>query len=569
MNTRITQLINVLLFYVLTSCTESSIISYSTDISITGNSISRFTANDQSRTTDNESFPESSTISLYSEGALVASGVQLTWNGHRWESDEPLNWNNEQTSAEIKAYYPAEAIEIQQFYNKSGELIDLLCAKQTSQCGSNISLSFHHIFAKVTFRFAQSFNRRINKIIITPSLLLSSFSPMEQSASFEPNTQNLNITRNVSPDGIYSLIVPANQALSLSLNIITNNNKEYCHQLPEQTYTPGIEYIQTLNNQQTGIGISSVEDYIAFTHLINGFDYPGRSLEEFGETTDDGQTIYYLLKDLTFTPEESSQVMEIGYKSSMTSKAFNHVFEGNYHTLKGLVLTGNFNNDHLAVFGYLGKEGIIRNLIIEDLTVNLTNAKAYFIAGLVVTNNGLIDNCSILGFHAESSSTIKEISIAGICHQNNNMILNTRIEDFTISGNFHKSAGMIYSNEVKIANCQIHGFRDMTNESAPILCYRANSGYFVNILCSQVTGSNLCSYRNTNFIYCYYPSSIRISFDNNKEKQFIPYDEETYTCLSGRSIEESLNQWNTVDDYALKSWITDKKQRVIINTYGY
>lgn len=568
MKNKIIQLTNILLFYILASCTEPDLIGYSPDISVTGNSISGFTANNQSRTTENESLPETSTISLYSEGALVASGAQLTWNGHRWESDRSLNWNNEQPWAEIKAYHPAEAIKLQQFYNEAGELIDLLCAEQTALCGSNISLSFHHLFAKVTFRFAQSFNRRINKIIITPSLLLSTFSPMEQSASFEPNTQNLNIIRHVSPDGIYSLIVPANQALSLSLKIITTD-KEYCYQLPKQTYAPGTDYIQILNNRQTGKGIASVEDYIAFTHLINGFDYPGRSLEEFGETTDDGQTIYYLLKDLTFTPEESSQVMEIGYKSSMTSKAFNHIFEGNYHTLKGLVLTGNFNNDYLAVFGYLGKEGIIRNLIIEDLTINLTDTKAYLIAGLAVVNNGFIDNCSILGFHAESSSSIKEITIAGICHQNNNMILNSRIEDFTLSGNFQKSAGMIYSNEAKIANSQIHGFRDMTNKSAPILCYRANSGSFVNILCSDVTGSNLCSYRNSNFIYCYYPSSIRISFDNNNEKQFIPYDEETYICLSGRSVEESLNYWNTVDGYALKSWLTDKKQRVIINTYGY
>ena len=81
-----------------------------------------------------------------------------------------------------------------------------------------------------------------------------------------------------------------------------------------------------------------MEDFIAFTHLINGEAYGERSLEEFGEKKGEKMN-YYLLNDLTFTEEESAQVQMIGKYGTTTSsvkRLFDDVFDGKGHSLINL-----------------------------------------------------------------------------------------------------------------------------------------------------------------------------------------------------------------------------------------
>ena len=259
--------ITLLLLSLTPGCKEETAIENAPYVHISGNNISAFHETTPVRASTDETFPASSIISFYSEGALSASGIPLTWTGQHWESKEPLVWTNASPSAEIKAYYPADVFESQKLYNDAGELADILFASQSSQSG-NINLTFGHLFSKITFRIAHSFNHRIQKLTITPSHLVSFIHAMEASVTAEENTGNLSLTREVNPEGIYSLIVPSGIPLSLSLKI-TCSGKEYVYELPEQVYTPGVAYLHPINSRQPGVGIDSVEDYIAFTHLIN------------------------------------------------------------------------------------------------------------------------------------------------------------------------------------------------------------------------------------------------------------------------------------------------------------
>lgn len=568
-------LLIVLLSLIDTACTDNLLTEQNKIPYITGNTINQFSPNHGTRTTvaEKETFPTNTDISFYGEGDLEASGILLTWNGNKWESNQPLTWKHQQAVAEIKAYHPAGITENQYFYDDSGELFDLLGASETCPSGSNIALEFQHLFAKVTFQLAQSLNRRVQKIIITPSVLISSFHPLTQQITYEKNDKNLYVTKERNPEGTYTLIVPPDQPLALSLKIITSDG-ECIHQLPEQTYKPGINHIQSVNSRQKGVGISSVEDYIAFTHLINGYDYENRSLDEFGETQD-GRTTYYLLKDLTFTEEESGQVLEIGYKSVSDKQSFDHIFEGNYHTLSGLTLTAISDHECQGIFGYLGEEGIIRNLIIKDLTILIgPDSKAKKVAGLISFNKGIVDNCVIQGFTAESNSSEDEISLGGICNENNNLIINCKIESFTAYGKFTSytgiaAAGLTYINSGTIANCQIRKFRNTAKKETPIICHRANEGIFFNILCAEVSGSTFTVTSRKKAQYIYYPSTVELNFSNNPSLQFIPYDEKTYLCTSGTSVESALNQQTTYNGYALIPWQTETDQTVTLNTYGY
>lgn len=558
------------LLYLSASCCEKNETEHDTHLHITGNSMPAFTHDSTSRTTSQETLPVAACISFFSTGDLEAFGTRLTWNGTEWANNQPLKWDNRQPAAEIKAYYPAETVENQVFYNENGELVDLLCAAHTCQSGKNISLAFQHQFARITFQFAPSFNRRIHAFTVTPSLLVASLNPVEQTFLYEPNDGETTHTLTVTPTGRYSLIIPSNCPLSLSLTVSTDD-RVYEYTLSEQTYEAGVEYIHNLNSQQSGKGISSVEDFIAFTHLINGYEYENRSLDEFGETSE-GKTIYYLLKDLTFTEEESSRVLEIGYRYTYTNaRSFDDVFEGNYHSLSGLTLSGKSTDAYFSVFGYIGESGMVRNLVIKDLTISITDAKSTSLAGLVGFNKGTVDNCIVKNSTIESSST-EEIHVGGICCQNNSLIVNCKIDSFTVSGNTVKSAGIVYENNSGEAiNCHINTFRSIQTLQAFQICRRSKSGKFANILCSDMSVSKFYYnfYDDAVISYCYYPSPTGITSSNSRSTDFIPYDEMTSLCPSGIDIGTALNQFTANYDYPLKQWITDERHGVTLNTYDY
>lgn len=558
----------LLLIFLCENCADKGVIEKIQTVNIIGNHITAFAGKTSSRSTSISALPISSQISFHSKGGINASGIRLIWTGEHWEPSQSLTWNNNQPIAEIKAYHPAETVENQQFYNETGELTDLLCATQTCQQGS-ITLSFQHLFSKVTFRISQSFNRQIQQIVIIPSHLVSSLNCMEASIGLEENYRKLSVKKDVNPSGEYSLIVPSSQKMTLSVKI-TTTTREYTIELPEQLYTSGTEYIHTINNQQQGLGISSVEDYIAFSHLINGYEYPGRSLDEFGETID-GETIYYLLKDLEFTEETSGQVMEIGYKSSSKGVAFNNTFEGNHHTIKGLNLTGKSNQKYFGIFGYLGATGKIKNLSVENLFIKITDSQSNQIGGLVGYSSGIIDNCSFQNITATCQDSEELTYIGGICYLNLGEIKNCRIISFTVSSKFYQSGGISFIDQGKVTNCHVSAFKHTSKKISPSICYVTKNSKFSNILCSQITGNKIINSCTTqpSVEHCYYPSTIDLPIDKSYTNKFIPYDEDTYLEANGTNVEIALNQWVLLNEQPLQSWIRNEDQTVTVNIYGY
>jgi hypothetical protein len=83
--------------------------------------------------------------------------------------------------------------------------------------------------------------------------------------------------------------------------------------------------------------------------------------------------------------------------------AFTGAFDGNGNTISNF--TWNSANDYrIGLFGYLGGDGVIRNLELENVDVNVVGG--YMIAGLVAENNGEINGCSLEGTVSGSESWI-------------------------------------------------------------------------------------------------------------------------------------------------------------------
>ena len=69
-------------------------------------------------------------------------------------------------------------------------------------------------------------------------------------------------------------------------------------------------------------------------------------------------------------------------------------FDGNNHTIRGLTVTG--SNEYAGLFGYIGKDGTVKNVKLED--VQITSDNHYANVGGVAGNSwGTIENCSVSG----------------------------------------------------------------------------------------------------------------------------------------------------------------------------
>ena len=90
------------------------------------------------------------------------------------------------------------------------------------------------------------------------------------------------------------------------------------------------------------------------------------------------------------------------------------LFEGNCHSIEGLSI--NSDADHTGLFGYIGKEGIVRNLSIVGMSISGSDSSG----GIAGENLGLIENCQVSGSISESG-----IAEGGIAGYNRGTIINS------------------------------------------------------------------------------------------------------------------------------------------------
>ena len=79
--------------------------------------------------------------------------------------------------------------------------------------------------------------------------------------------------------------------------------------------------------------------------------------------------------------------------------SFNGVFDGNNYSISKINIntmadnnSDNGNNGHLALFGTIGNEGQVRNVIIEDAAVT-GGSSSYYLGVICGDNKGIVENC--------------------------------------------------------------------------------------------------------------------------------------------------------------------------------
>ena len=126
------------------------------------------------------------------------------------------------------------------------------------------------------------------------------------------------------------------------------------------------------------------------------------------------------------------------------SYPYNAVFEGNGHTISGLVVNG--DSDHHGLFSYTGENGTVRNLTIRNLNIAGTEAAG----GIAGDNKGTIENCHVSG-------TVKGSGIAGggIAGRNHGTI--TGCTSSVTAGGYGDVGGISGINYGRINNSKAEG----------------------------------------------------------------------------------------------------------------
>ncbi len=542
---------------------------YDKRLVITGDSYSDF-GGMQSRASSDK-MENGDKILMYATGGLTADTEELTYANGVWQQASPLTWDEQAKDAEVLAYYPAENIKDNNLYQENGALIDVLYNSQTVAYKNNITLSFGHLFSKLNFIIDKNLNNKIEYVEFTPSATVNHIDlPTATYVCSEQSNRTIRIARQDSRN--YSLIIPADENLSVGITLVTANGCKTAT-VAARAYKRGTLYQCNIKEEKNGAGIYTADDFIAFTNLINQNTYEGRSLDEFREDNGDGTYTYYLKNDIVLTDEDNAQIL-LGKNERIV---FNDVLDGMNHTISNLkIMPGTSKPYRLALL--MNNEGTVKN-------VRLSNAQGTFsqksyLALLVAYNKGLIDNCHVKNSTITVDNEDSNQNTGAIAALNNGIIINCSCEGVSIKSkkkNTYLSAGMIVCNhnsvKGKIMNCYAYNCNVTNAALAGGICVRMLDGSTVeNCYTRKITFNNIktssrgelvASFSDSFVKNCFYEYGKRAIGEQATPKSNLAYSDtitDPSKAIPTSEVATRLNKWisttgiSNFSEYKFTEW---------------
>ena len=525
---------------------------------ITGNICPDFSSAARSQT-GTDFLQEGDRITFFCEGGITANGVILTYNGTNWIPETPLQWSGDE-KASFTAVYPVMPLnengnyDATGLYNEDGTLKDVLFCQGESEYGQEIRLDFSHRFSQLNIQTNAFLNKRIDNVVCQ-NVPIQSFNPKNNEIILqESELHQTGMTKN--EEGVYSFIFPPSGDQKQDITLTFNMTDMTCHtnKISGTTFEPGSAYICKANSSGNLPGIYNAEDFIAFSHLINGEEYEGRTLDEFGETVN-GVTTYYLRNDIEFTEEESERLTYIGGTSIAGEKPFEDTFDGLGHTLSDIVLDKNVGwRSNYGIWGEIGTTGVIRNLTLDSIAYQ-QNGKFIYFGLLTGLNKGTIYNCTLTNSSIQMTEEDSSLpDFGGFVGRNEGTVYNCQIKTLKIQAKDKSSAtaGIAKSNYGKILNCSATNIEMKTMQSGAHIIYR-NYGRIQNCYAYNPLEDKyyrICwqAFKDSYINDCYYPSNFGEKAVGTTEKGALAittrYDNKSHTIITtGEPLYERLNQW--------------------------
>lgn len=184
---------------------------------------------------------------------------------------------------------------------------------------------------------------------------------------------------------------------------------------------------------------------------------------------------YYLANDINFNGEVFS------FQNNFTGE-----FDGNGHSIKNIKITTDNMNTISSFSLFAENMGIIKNLNIENIDIDVENVDYYPTGVIARKNSGTIENCIVSGFIKVSGSNA---SAYGICGNLTNGVIKNCTNKGNITAKYGASGIVTYSNG-NIENCTNEGNITSENSSATGIVI-TNTGTIKNCKnTGNITGAN-------------------------------------------------------------------------------
>ena len=193
-----------------------------------------------------------------------------------------------------------------------------------------------------------------------------------------------------------------------------------------------------------------------------------------------------LENDITYASTEEFTVI------GTNTKKFNGCFDGNGHTISGLLFDG---STYQGFVGYADKAAVIKNLNLASPTLQSTGGYGGCIVG---RNDGLVDNCQV----TDAVITISAGSYkGGIAGQSNGTVQNCSFSGSITT--LQSAAGIVGQNYGKIINC---------HSSATIVSQTESSS---STHLGGIAGVSLALNSEPEIVDCYFTGTITGGYQNN------------------------------------------------------
>ena len=315
------------------------------------------------------------TVKAYNVTPSISDNTSATLT-----SDEPYYWTNH-NNITVTAWWPYTAgettppavkVAADQSARKDFEGSDLIVAEEQTVSYGNPTLRFTHRTAQITVVLT-NYTEGMASVRLT-GLSTENGNPAEI-APYDKGG-----------DTYTALVAP--QSVTAGTAFITckfTNGKVFVYKMQSDTHwQAGEEYTYT-------VSLAAAEDP-GYTVSEDGKTYNVTSADGLRNVAklvnEEGKTDINITldTDLTLTGEWTP----IGTESHQ----YTGTFDGGGHTISGLTVTG--SDQWAGLFGYIDKDGTVKNVVLENVQITSDNQYAYA-GGVAGDSWGTIENCSVSG----------------------------------------------------------------------------------------------------------------------------------------------------------------------------
>ena len=324
-------------------------------------------------------------VAVRMDGTVKAYNVTPSTSdntGATLTSDDPHYWTNH-TDRLVTAWWPYTAgettppavkVAADQSARKDFEGSDLIVAEEQTVSYGNPTLRFTHRTARVTVVLTD-YTEGLASVRLT-GLSTENGNPAVIAPYYDKGG-----------DTYIALVAP--QTVAAGTAFITckfTNGKVFAYKMKNDAdWQAGEEYTYT-------VSLAAAEDP-GYTVSEDGKTYNVTSAEGLKAVADIANNGNL---GINITLTENINLTDIDWTPIGTDyyNQYTGAFDGGNHTITGLTVTT--NGQYAGLFGYLGKAGTVKNVVMEGLQITSDNSLGYT-GGVVGNSWGTIENCSVSG----------------------------------------------------------------------------------------------------------------------------------------------------------------------------